>query len=234
MRIGLLPVLFLVIGVGADVLFQDDFEDGYADGWTELPSSGVDYEVLDGWYRVSGSFPEQVLGASLNGDQGGSMSTADYSILVHVEETEGDFGLLARFSPFTYTGYVAYLNPVYDIAVLARLDGPSSEPEPLGVMYYDTQPGVPYWLRFEISGSLAGVRIWTGSVGDEPGDWLLTAVDATWQQAGAVGLYAVDSQSGGTAEIDTRFDDVTVTDDVTLELDSVTWASLKAGPAGSR
>lgn len=220
----LLTVPFAVARAG--VLFSDDFDDGDADGWTELPGD-VSYQVADGWYEFSGSAPEEVMGASLNGDLDGSMSVQDYSSRARVTGTEGDPCLLARFSPFTFRGYVLLCSMDYNMAVLARIDGPASDPVPLAFTYCPLEQGQEYWIRFEVGGSLLGAKIWTGTVGDEPSNWLVLADDAAYTQPGTMGLVSMDANTGGTARIDCRFDDVVVTDELSLGLESGTWASIK-------
>lgn len=212
-----------------EVLLSDDFDDGNADGWAELPSPGVSYSVEEGMYRFSGTWPDEILAASLNGDEAGSMSTPDYSTTARLTCIEGDFGLIARFSPFAFTGYVVYFSVDYNMVVIARIDGPSSEPVPIGMMYYDIQPDTEYRVRFEVSGEMLGTKIWIGDPGDEPTNWLVMTSDSTYPQAGAMGLCALDSNTGGAAWIDTSFDDVVVTSDVTLGLEAGTWGGIKAG-----
>ncbi len=226
--------LLLVIAAAAaapascEVLLSDDFEDGNADGWVELPSSGVSYSVEDGMYRFSGTWTDEILAASLNGDEAGSMSTPDYSTTARLVCTDGDFGLIARFSPFTFTGYVVYFSVDFNIVVIARIEGPSSDPVPIGMMYYDIQPGTEYRVRFEASGPMLGAKIWIGDPGDEPTNWLVSVSDSSYSQAGAMGLCALATNTGGAASIDTSFDDVVVVSDVTLGLEAETWGGAKA------
>ncbi|NLP05116.1 hypothetical protein GX411_04115 [Candidatus Fermentibacteria bacterium] len=225
----LLVLIAAVFPACCEVLLSDDFDDGNADGWTELPSPGVSYTVEDGMYRLHGTWPDEILAASLNGDEAGSMSTPDYSTTVRVTAADGGFGLIARFSPFAFTGYVAYFDEVYNIVVIARIDGPSSDPVPIGMMYCDILPDTEYRVRFETSGGMLGAKIWIGDPGDEPTNWLVMVNDSTYPQAGAMGLCALDTNTGGTASIDASYDDVVVTNDVTLGLEAGTWGGIKAG-----
>jgi hypothetical protein len=221
-------VLFTVLAVPvyAEVLFSDNFNDGNADGWTEIPCAGANYTVESGRYRLYGDGPgsENATGLTMNGDQGGVMSTPDYSIRFNAETliTEG-FGAGVRFSWADTTGYgVMLMMPGFGNAVgILRTD-------PGGYVWleqipYTVQTGVEYWIRFEISGDMLGVKVWTGNVGDEPTNWLLTCQDATYSEAGSIALMT----SGNV--INTFFDDVEVSDDVTLGFDMTTWGMLKTG-----
>jgi hypothetical protein len=221
-------IVFLALArTSGGVLLSDDFSDGSADGWTEYPS-GMSYSVVDGWYVFSGSMPEQALAASLNGDEGGGMSVPDYSLRVRLEAAEGEPGALARFSPFEFTGYAVILLASLNLVSIARLDGLSSDPVPIAIAYSDLEYGQQYWLRFELSGNLLGARVWTGDPGDEPTDWLVTAVDGSYSSPGAIGLMGISDEPGGTAALDVAFDEVEVVDDLTLPLESSSWASIKA------
>lgn len=223
----LLTMLMLVAPAWATVLFSDDFEDGDAAGWMQYP--GPSYYVLDGWYCFSQATPDQAIAASLNGDNGGGMSVADCSFRARSIPVDGEFGLLIRFSIFYFHGYAVVFMPDYGGAALVRIDGLASEPVPLAVAPVALTPGQPYWIRLEAAGQLLGAKIWQGTPEDEPVSWLLLADDGSYLTAGSIGLLAMDVDSGGTAVVNSSFDDVEVSDDLTLDLDATTWAGIKAG-----
>lgn len=222
-------LLFLAFAspVGAGVLFSDDFSDGDADGWMTYP--GASYAVEDGWYCFAQSAPEQALAASLNGDNGGGMSVADCSLRARAMPFLGQFGLMIRFSIFYFHGYAVVFMPEYGMAALVRIDGLAQDPVPLALAPVSVTAGQSYWIRLEAAGALLGVKMWQGTTEDEPGSWLLLANDNSYLTPGSIGLLAMDADSGGTAVLDAHFDDIVVTDDLTLDLSSSTWAGIKAG-----
>lgn len=83
-------------------------------------------------------------------------------------------------------------------------------------------------MRVEISGSMIGGRVWQGSPGDEPDEWLITAEDSSLTSPGSICLYAHDMEPEGTATVHNDYDNIEVSDDVTLALESLTWAGIKA------
>jgi hypothetical protein len=224
----LLLMIALAAPACAGVLFSDDFEDGDAEGWMEYPG-GADYSVQGGWYVFAQSAPDQALAASLNGDDAGGMSVADCSLRAQADPDAGQFGLMIRFSIFYFHGYALMFIPEAGVAVIARIDGLASDPVPLAFTPVTIPAGEPSWMRFEAAGPLLGAKIWQGEVGDEPAEWLLIAEDGSYPLPGSIGLLALDADSGGTATIDVGFDDVEVTDDLTLDLSSCTWGRIKAG-----
>lgn len=220
-----LLLLALAAPAWATVLFADDFADGDASGWMQLP--GATYTVEAGMYRFTYTAAGEAIAASLNGDSGGGMSVPDCSIRAQCIPAEGQFGLMIRFSIFYFHGYAVIFSPDYDWAALVRIDGLYSDPVPIAMAPVALTAGQQYWMRLEASGSLLGARIWQGSPGDEPGTWLLLANDGSYLDAGSIGLLAMDADTAGTAVVDASFDDVEVVDDLTLDLDASTWARIK-------
>lgn len=190
----------------ATVLFSDNFDDGNADGWLELPLSGISYSVVDGRYLFSGSDDVKVSGFSLNGDQSGIMSTPDYSIVANVTTAvQADYSIYGRFSSADTTGYFAYMDGREDFFVaIGRSD--ANGPVFLAQTPYDVQTGVEYWIRFELCGENLRAKFWTGNVTDEPADWLLTCEDNAYAEAGSIGLFTI------AYTISTSFDDVEVSE----------------------
>ena len=220
-------VLALPCPSPAEVLFSDDFDDGAADGWFELPT-GATYEVTDGWYHFLMDAPDDAVAGSSSGDQSGSMSVPDYSLRAALIIDAGLGGLATRFTGISWQGYIVALEPEMDMAAIIRCDGFSVEPTALAILPITIELGQVYWVRFEVSGDLLGAKIWQGTVEDEPSEWMLLAQDGTYSSPGSIGLGALDSAEGGTASLDCSFDEVAVTDELSLELDPVTWAEIKA------
>ena len=218
--------VFSIIAV-SDILIYDDFEDGIADGWLEIPT-GAAYEIEGGRYHFSHTAPDTVMAASLTGDLFGLMTVPSYSIRTQVEIESGDItGITARFDIFNNNGYaVTLLTEVGGILVISRMD--QGELQILSFTFTSIVPDQEYWVRFELNGSDLGAKIWTGSTSAEPDTWLLTVVDATYSNPGSVGLLSIDENTGGTASLSAWFDEFTVEDDLTLSLNPNTWAAIKS------
>jgi len=210
----------------AEILFSDDFEDGIADGWTPT-SEGATYFVSDGWYHILHSEAEDCSAGAYNGDQAGSMSVADYSLLVEIYPRQGDSGPVVRYDNVSGSGYWFVMNPEMDGVALVRLSG-SGSPEILAIEFLPLSFLDYYWMRIEVSGSLLGGKVWQGSPADEPDEWFITATNTEITLPGSICLYAHNSNPGGTASVHNDYDNVQVSDDITLGLAGVTWASIKA------
>jgi len=220
-------VLLLLLTSGfSDVLIYDDFEDGTADGWLEMP--GASYEVSGGRYHFSHSAADTVIAGSLTGDIFGSMSAASYSIRTEIEIDYGDItGVLGRFDLFGMDGYVVTLiTEMGGLLAISRMD--NGQIQILAYTLISIVPGQEYWVRFELNEHLLGAKVWTGDVSDEPGYWQLTVSDSTYPDPGSVGLIALDESTGGTAQFSVWFDEFLVEDDLSLDLGAHTWSSIKA------
>ena len=225
MKAILIPML-LCIGISTgEILFSDDFEDGNADGWTEL-NTGATYFVSGGWYHFVHSAPDDCSAGSYSGDIGGAMSIADYSILVEVQPKEGEGGPWARLGAGALTGYWFIINPEIDVVAIVRSDG-AGPPIVLTATTMSLQYQEFYWMRFEIDGAVMGGKVWTGTPADEPATWLLLANDATYSDPGSVCLFSHDNNEGGDASLHFEWDNIEVSDDITLELPAGTWAGIK-------
>ena len=210
----------------ADVLLSDDFEDGNPDGWTPL-ATGASYFVNGGWYHMLHSEPENCTAGSYNGDQAGAMSVANYSFLTEIYPRDGQAGPVVRYDFSTGEGYWLVMNPEADGVALVKMSQ-SSPPDILATEFISLTYLEYYWMRIEVSGSLLGGKVWQGTSSDEPDEWLLTATDASIVSPGSICLYAHDMESGGTASVHNDYDNIEVSDQVTLHLDAVTWGGIKA------
>lgn len=108
----------------AEVLFSDDFEEGNADGWIPV-STGATYFVTGGWHHILHSQSENCTAGSQTGDQGGSMSVPDYSLLTEIYPRDGTAGPVVRYDPATATGYWFVMNPELDGVALVKISGSS-------------------------------------------------------------------------------------------------------------
>lgn len=219
--------LSISITSSAEILFFDDFDDGNADGWTEI-LSGSAYVVTSGWYCFYNTGPDDVIAASFNGDEMGSMSVENYTLRTLVKPLLAESGLMVRFSAASWQGYLCLLNPESNTVFICRFDMASSPPVVIGstscTMNYDEE----IWVRFEVNSNLLGVKVWQGTRIEEPSTWLLVVEDSTYPDAGSIGLYAHDAESGGTATLEVDFDNVEVTDELNLVLDDTTWGEIKS------
>lgn len=219
--------LCLIFGFSsADILFSDDFEDGNPDGWTPL-ATGASYFVSGGWYHMLHSEAENCTAGSYNGDQGGVMSVANYSFLTEIYPREGQAGPIVRYDSSAGAGYWFVLNPEADAVALVIMSQ-SGSPDVLATEFISLSYLDYYWMRIEVSGSLLGGKVWQGNPGDEPEEWLITASDASITSPGSICLYAFDMEAGGTATVHNDYDNIEVSDQVTLHLEGVTWAGIKA------
>lgn len=227
MRVFLLSVLALAVVAPAEDLIYDDFEDGMADGWLEMPS-GATYEVVDGRYHFLHSASDSVAASALTSDGTGGMSVASYSIRVQIEIEYGDLaGVAARYDYVDDSGYtLLLLTEGGGTLAVARFDQGAME-----LLAFTLTPvayNQEYWVRFELSGSQLGAKVWTGGAGDEPEEWAITVFDSTYGGPGYAGLIAWDEDVGSTADFSTWYDEFLVEDDLTLAFDSSTWGAIKS------
>lgn len=226
MKASLLFLIVITVLCQAEILFSDDFEDGDADGWTTI-AAGATYFVSGGWYHMLHSQPDDVYAGAYNGDQSGSMSVADYSLLTEIYPREGQSGPVVRYDNSSGSGYWFVINPEMDGVALVKMSG-SGAPDILAIENITLSYLEYYWMRIEISGSQLGGKIWQGVPADEPDEWFITASDATITSPGSICLYAHSSNPGGTATVHNDYDNIEVKDDITLALSGVTWGGIKA------
>ncbi len=223
-------ILFVVISAASfsTVLVSDDFSDGNADGWTEMPT-GASYTVEAGRYCFTQTAPDTVWADSWISDIVGGMSVSDYSCRVNLIPNEGEmFGIVGRGNVGTIQGYGLFIliDKIDNYLLLIKIEG-IGQGQVLGVMPGSFSYGQEYWLRLEMNGHLIGGKYWTGNAGDEPAVWNLTAKDDSYNDPGIFTLFGYDSNTGGSASMDVSFDDVEITDETTLDLQSGSWAFVK-------
>jgi hypothetical protein len=216
-RLPLLALLLLAGVCPADVLFEDDFDDGDASGWHEI--SMVEYDVIEGMYRMYGGY-EQNHGISFNGDLEGTMSVPDYSAVCTVlPETGTFFGMMVRFREDAAANIMLVLSLPQQTVVLYRWNW-------TGITLLDQAPfevlqGTEYRIRFETVGEVFRGKAWTGE--EEPAEWMVSASD-TLAAPGSVALFCAGISD---VSLSCLFDDVVVTGSPS-PLESVSWGAVKA------
>lgn len=222
-RIPLILIPFAMNICFADVLFTDNFNDGDDNGWTHVGAAS--FKVINSEYFVY-SQGSRGLGITLNGNDSGVMSTADYSILCSIlVECGTEAGVLARYTGEDQWCYRIVLKPSISKIYLERKkhSGPSIT---LDQYDFDSSFGSRYWVRLQVHGDSVMGRIWEGSPDDEPDIWHLEAVDAVQQEEGSFGLFA---GGFGKSKVSwsTVFDDVVVSTAVSQDLSQVSWGFIK-------
>ena len=227
MKILIISLTVITAATFSDVLISDDFNDGNADGWLELPT-GASYTVNAGRYCFSQTASDTAYAVSMNSDLPGSMSVSDYTCRANAILNEGSMiGIVGRFNVILTNGYGLFIeiSDPNSYLILVRIDG-VGQGELLALVPCHFSYGQEYWLRLEMNGHLIGGKYWIGTSGDEPDIWNLTATDNIHQEPGIFALFGYDS--GDIATMDVSFDDVEITDETTLDLQSSSWAFLKA------
>ncbi len=227
----MLLLLVFVLGTAvAEVLFYDDFSDGNADDWFEDPTGAV-YEVVGQQYcqTLGHKIEDGMWAASFNADLGSYMSTPDYSILVEVTIYDGASWVAVRFSYDDWTGYGLRVKPASNEISICRFDYPHSPSETLGSEYMGLSYGNPYWIRMEVDGSEIMTKVWTGTVYDEPEEWLISATDTNYDNSGRI---ALGSSAGDFGTFHTEYNIVEVTDTGSTALERSTWGEIKTSGTG--
>lgn len=211
-----------------EILFQDDFSDGNADGWMPLFGEGS-YFVNDSLrYDISYSGPNHVTPAVVRGDSANIyMTVNDYSVLLEaVGYDPSDFiGIYIRGN-LGHEGYGLWLRYGFNDVSIFRHDGPSNY-TPIGSVGFPLAYGEFYWLRLQAEGGLLNCKIWQGDVGDEPTDWLLTVFDYTYDNYGFTG-FVTGRYSSSSGDSYAEFDNIVVTTVIPEALEQTTWARIKA------
>ena len=225
--------LFVIAAVcWAGTLFEDCFDDGNADGWSEWAShpDSADYYVQDTWYHFEIEQDDGYV-ATLNGDVSDTdphlMSIPDYSIYCKVcayDETQ-HLGVLGRWQspPSGQFGYALWLRVLSNDVVLWRHDG-SGTYVPLADHNFVLDYGIDYWMRFDLVGGLLQGKVWEGSLGEEPVDYLFSVLDYTYSDPGSMGVIG---QAWGVYLVHTAVDSVMVFDPMGT-LEQSTWAGIKS------
>ncbi|NOQ21663.1 MAG: hypothetical protein GQ565_03290 [Candidatus Aegiribacteria sp.] len=227
MKILIISLTVITAAAFSNVLISDDFSDGNADGWLEL-STGASYAVNAGRYCFSQTASDTAYALSMISDLPTSMSVSDYTCRANVIANEGSMiGIAGRFNLMPTHGYGIFIeiSDTNSNLVLVRIDG-LGQGTTLALTPCQFVYGQEYWLRLEMNGHLIGGKYWAGTSGDEPYGWTLTATDDAYQDPGIFALFGYDS--GDTATMDISFDNIEITDEIILDLQSSSWAFLKA------
>ena len=175
------------------VLFEDNFDDGNADGWTISPLGNA-----AGWGVSGGAYTYD--GGGISNSYAGEVSWSDYTLSVKVRlSTLSNFpgGIRGRVNPATGAGYAVWLYPASGEIKLFRATGWDidsaglTELGTVGSIPFDTTNFHTVWLSF------------TGTTIDVYYDGVLkiSATDATYGN----GAVALDVSNQAVA-----FDDVSV------------------------
>lgn len=206
------------------IYFSDDFNDGNADGWTEL-ATGAQYEVNgDNRYQITaGSGIGD--GSSYNADQPDGMSFSDYSVCAEFSVHPPTHGasFFVRYDKSLETGYSIYFRVYGDQIRIYRHDPNFTQ---LAQVPFTFEYDQFYWARFNCAGDSLLGRVWQGELADEPSAWLITTSDNTYTNSGYFMLSAINlsTQDG----IDGEFDNVVVSEPMPNAFQATTWAAIKA------
>lgn len=206
------------------LFFQDDFDDGNADGWFTVNSST--YEVIDGRYRFSGGGAINDA-TSYRGDLGQVMSSPDYSMTSLVEIDVGTFGgMMVRYRE----------DGPYNLLLVLDLPGQSLK---LYRWYFDSielldshpmavYSGDTYSVRFQASGNLFTGKAWPEGE-SEPSGWQVSTTD-TLSCAGAAALFSAGVfKDHPSILMSCYFDDVFVEDPEPGGFSQASWGEVKGG-----
>ena len=230
----LITLVFLLAATGGAEMFEDNFNDGNADGWYEFTTGIPDstsYYVESGWYHME-LFGMSGTVISYNGNVEDSlphtMSVPDYHFYCKTTAYPGaehvGFGCRMLSPVESEQGYILWLR--YDLpsdVVIWRHDGPSSYWE-LAQTSYPLAYGETYWVCFRLLGGLIRAKVWQGELADEPSEWLLTAYDTTYYTPGSIGM---GCHGYGTGLKHAAFNDVMVFGP-TEALTPTTWGAIKS------
>ena len=216
----------------ADTLFEDYFDDGNADGWSEWTNypDSASYYVQDTWYHFE-VYQEDGHIATLNGDvidtPPHQMSIPDYSVFCKVcayDETQ-HIGVLGRWQspPTDQFGYILWLRILQNDIVLWRHDGVGNYVQ-LASHYYALDYNTNYWMRFDLIGGHLQGKVWEGTLADEPVEVLISELDYTYTDPGSMGVIA---QSWYLNLVHAAVDSVLVFDPMGT-LEQSTWGGIKA------
>ncbi len=211
-----------VLAAFSSVFFQDDFNDGSADGWFTVGPSN--YMVEEGRYHFSGGGAVNDA-TSYRGDLGEWMSTADYSMVSDLEIDVGTFGgMLLRYDKDGGYNLMLVLGVPQQKLILYRwhftyIEQLDSHPMPV-------EEGKTYRIRFQCQGDSFAGRAWEPGE-EEPEDWFVSATD-TLSRPGAAALFAAGVFKGDErVYLSCYFDNVTVETPEPWRLSQVTWAGIK-------
>ncbi|OPX28665.1 MAG: hypothetical protein B1H09_07500 [Gemmatimonadaceae bacterium 4484_173] len=206
----------------AAVFFQDDFNDGNADGWYTVGPSN--YQVQNGWYNFSGGGAVNDA-TSYRGDAGEQMSTADYSMLTDVIVDVGIFGgMMVRYSEDGLYNMMLVLSVPHQALRLYRWHWSSIEL--LDSYSFSVQTGTAYTARFQCSGNSFTGKAWLQGEA-EPENWFVSATDTLTRSGSAALFCAGTSKQFTDVYMSCFFDNVTVETPEPWALSQTTWAGIK-------
>ncbi len=227
----ILTVVLLVLSTvlfSQEILFEDDFSDGTADGWIPLFGEGT-YFVNDSLrYDISYTGTNYVTPAVIRGDSASIyMSLNDYSVLLEgiAHSPSAYIGIYLR-GTLAHTGYSMYGRYDFNDIVILRHDGPGSHTF-LDLISFPLVYDEHYWLRFQCEGDTLRGKVWQGSAGDEPAAWLLTAFDAAYDDYGFMG-FVTGRYSSSPGDSHAEFDNVVVTAVEPVAYEQSTWGMIKS------
>ena len=215
-------ILFASLLTWFSVFFQDDFNDGSADGWFTVGPS--EFAVEDGWYHFSGGGAVNDA-TSYRGDIGELMSTADYSMTADVKIDVGTFGgMMVRYRE----------EGDYNMLLVLSLPGQSLN---LYRWYFDSielldshpmtvSENTPLRVRFQCSGNIFAGRAWNPGE-TEPEEWFVSSSD-TLSQPGSCALFSAGVfKEGSRVYMSCYFDNALVETPEPWSLLPETWGMIK-------
>ena len=153
------------------------------------------------------------------------MTTNNYSVLLEgIGHDPSDYICVFIRGTFMHTGYVLYLRFDDDEVNILRHDG-EGQWTFIATAYLPCSLEEFYWMRFECEGDNLRGKVWQGTPGDEPADWLITATDGTHSNYGFMGFMTGRYSAAGSS--DAELDNVVVTS-LPLALEQSTWAGIKS------
>ncbi len=176
----------------AGVVFEDNFDEGSSASWVEWDSEYAEnaiYTVTDGAYHLFNSGAGWLPAAANTYEIAGmAITSSDYSYLARVTP-EDCFraGILGRGSMSDFAGYLLVIIPPENKLVLARLV--SEGPETLDETEITLEYGETYWMRLNMNGNLIEGKVWLGDLADEPIDYMVSANDSLYMDAGQIGAF---------------------------------------------
>lgn len=208
----------------SSILFQDDFNDGNADGWFTVGTA--DYTVEDNKYHfTAGTGIYQAI--SYRGETGETMSIADYCVTVDIEPNVGLFhGLSVRYSEDAQFNLMLVLCPQEQTLHILRYSFYSL----IAIDTYEMpiQAESTYRLKFQCDGTIFSGKAWDVEE-SEPEEWLVSTPYPPITDNGSVALFAFAySKSPLTITLSSFFDNVVAEESIPYALTQSSWAAIKA------
>ncbi|MCK5784933.1 MAG: hypothetical protein KAH54_00085 [Candidatus Sabulitectum sp.] len=206
----------------ATVLFQDDFNDGTAEGWYTVGPSN--YQVQDGRYHFSGGGAVNDA-TSYRGESGEVMSTSDYSMQADIEIDVGVFGgMMTRYWEDGEYNMMLVLSIPHQALNLYRWHWTSIV---LVDSYsFPVQAGTTYTVKMQCSGDTFAGRAWLPGE-SEPEGWFVSVTD-TLSRPGAAALFTAGTSKNTDVYMSCFFDNAVVETPEPWSLTQNTWAGIKA------